>query len=194
MPILVALTFALLWAAAPSPARAQNHKPIAWRKPVEYSFAGMGIGYLFFLSIGVWDEDPSWENLENAFSEDPEWDPNPFYYNWVLHPLWGSETYLRAREGNFGIVGSFLFSSFCSFFWEYLLEGWMITLGAQDLIATSPIGSILGEARYQLKGRLSSGHDWWLDPIDTTLQHAGIWVRPEGDDDWAVGMVLSFDI
>jgi hypothetical protein len=152
-----------------------NERPsIEWRKPLLQAGAGMAVGYVFYLGTEVWENDPSWDKFEQAFQEAPEWDPNPYYYNWVLHPLWGSETYLRAREAHFGVLGSFLFSTACSVFWEYAIEGWVVHPSQQDLLSTSPIGSVLGEARYQLKRRLDDHHDWWLDPLNSLYQRLGI--------------------
>ncbi|MCP4669010.1 MAG: DUF3943 domain-containing protein, partial [Deltaproteobacteria bacterium] len=123
---------------------------IDFKKPVFYALSFMAVGYgSLVLSHQV--GDPSFDNFKKAFTGGPKRDDDSFVFNYVLHPLWGSETYLRAREGNFGMIGSIAFSMAASATWEFLIESWSQAPSTQDLIFTTGIGWIIGEARYRLK-------------------------------------------
>ena len=102
-----------------------------WKKPLIYTSSMMVVGYGLLVGTGEID-GPSHTDFKDAFSHDPEWDDDSDLYNYVLHPLWGSETYLRAREANFGKWGSFLFALVASTFWEFFIESWSQLPSQQD--------------------------------------------------------------
>ena len=97
--------------------------PVKALKPVVYStvLLGLELGGLFV--IGHNEDIPRLSNIARGFQIGPVWDDDSFLFNWVLHPINGSETYLRAREGNFRWWGSFLFSTAASVAWEFFIEG-----------------------------------------------------------------------
>lgn len=144
---------------------------IEFRKPLTYSLGLMSVGLPALILSGAFDEGPSLNNFLDAYQSAPKWDDDSIVFNYVLHPLWGSETYLRARESNFGVPGSIAFSMGMSVTWEYLFESWVTHPSAQDLIFTTGIGWMIGELRYNLKQRADEKWDWVLDPIHTTLEH-----------------------
>ncbi|MBA4149944.1 MAG: DUF3943 domain-containing protein [Verrucomicrobia bacterium] len=144
---------------------------VDFKKPFAYSLGLMSIGLPMLIGAGAFDEGPSINNFKSAFKSAPEWEDDSVVFNYVLHPLWGSETYLRAREANFGIPGSIAFSMGMSVTWEYLFESWVTHPSAQDLIFTTGVGWIIGELRYKMKQQTSEGWNWVLDPIHTTLEH-----------------------
>jgi hypothetical protein len=148
---------------------------VDFKKPVLYSGTLMLIGYGLLVSTGEID-NPSVHNLKNSFRRGARLDDDPPHYNYVLHPLWGSETYLRAREANFGIIGSIGFSFSASFVWEYLIESWSSHPSRTDLIVTPGIGWIIGEARYKLKNASEREAHWLIDPINTFLECLNIGV------------------
>lgn len=99
--------------------------------------------------------------------------------NYILHPLWGSETYLRARSAHFSPWQSFLFSSAASVVWEYGFESWAEHPSIQDLLFTSTVGSLLGELRYIAISALRDQNAWWstalliaVDPLGTLFSKA----------------------
>jgi hypothetical protein len=150
--------------------------PVRWREPVLYSLSGMGVGIVALVASRQSDDDPSFGNFTSAFSDGPRRDDDGVLYNFVLHPLWGSETYLRAREANMGLLGSFGFSLGASVTWEYLIESWTEHPSTQDLIFTTGLGWMLGELRYQLKRRMPEDAHGWVDPIHEALEHWGVGV------------------
>lgn len=164
-------------ARAEEPGRSDVEDVVEWKKPIAYTLGGMGIQFVTLVATRQADDDPSFGNFKDAFSDGPRRDDDSALYNFVLHPLWGSETYLRAREANMGMLGSFGFSLGASVTWEYLIESWTEHPSSQDLVYTTGIGWMLGELRYRLKQRGDEGTRWWVDPIHTGLEHWGIGVR-----------------
>ena len=161
---------------------------IDFQKPVFYSLSFMAVGYG---SLVLSDQlaEPSSNNFKNAFRSGPKIDDDPFFFNYMLHPLWGSETYLRAREGNFGMIGSIAFSMAASATWEFLIESWSQPPSTQDLIFTTGIGWIIGEARYRLKQISDPKYHWLIDPINTALEHIRIVFTR--DRKWRRSQVIS---
>jgi hypothetical protein len=152
-----------------------------FRCPFLYSLSGMAVGFGLLYGTDSFDSDPSVENFKRAFTEAPVWDDDSVVMNFVLHPLWGSETYLRAREAHFGIPGSIAFSMGMSVTWEYLIESWADQPSIQDLIFTTGLGWPLGELRYRLKQKASPGMVWLIDPVEKTLEHFRIVGGPDRD-------------
>jgi len=119
----------------------------------------------------------SFDNFLSAFGSPPEDDKDSWIFNFVLHPLWGSETYLRARTNGCNWWQSWLFSNAMSILWEYGFESWNEHPSLQDLLITGNIGSIIGEARYffikKIKKIENTGFKYFLlftlDPIQTTI-------------------------
>jgi len=158
----------------PLQAQTNDHPEIDFVKPLTYSLSIMAVGLPTLMGTGAFEHGPSTHNFTRAFTKGPEWEHDPAVFNFVLHPLWGSETYLRAREANFGMPGSIAFSMGMSATWEYLFESWVTQPSAQDLIFTTGIGWMIGEARYRLKQRTDEKWDWVLDPIHTTIESVRI--------------------
>jgi len=165
---------------------------VEWRRPVVYSLSGMGVGILALVASRQSDDDPRFGNFKSAFADGPRRDDDGVLYNFVLHPLWGSETYLRARESHMGMLGSFAFSLGASVTWEYLIESWTEHPSTQDLIFTTGLGWMLGELRYRLKQRLPDESHWWVDPVDTALEHWGVGVDENGSGDPVPQVRLSY--
>lgn len=162
------------------------------RRPLLYSTGLMAVGVPILMLGGAFEAGPSVHHFERAFSSPPEWDDDSPVFNYVLHPLWGSETYLRARESHWGIPGSIAFSLGMSATWEYLFESWMQQPSTQDLIFTTGIGWGLGELRYRLKQRSGERMEWLLDPIHKTLEHVNIAVSRNQKGDLAATLGVSF--
>lgn len=183
MKCVSAILLALLVAGSqPAAAAAADDKKIEWKKPVFYSLSLMGVGLALLVVTNEADDDPNFSNFRDAFRRGPEQDDDAAFYNFVLHPLWGSETYLRAREANMGMLGSVAFSFGASVTWEYFIESWTEHPSTQDLIYTTGLGWMLGESRYRLKQRTGEKAHWWIDPIHKTLQHMGIGVAQNGNE------------
>jgi hypothetical protein len=162
------------------------------------------------LTIPLFMIDPSFVNVGtlssdtfgDAWTRPPEWDTDGAVSNYILHPVMGAEAYLSLRNRDYGPFGSFLFSTGVSFGWEYLIEAWVERPSAQDLIITSNIGSLLGEARFQMRRRIarwspSAGRDALLiliDPFEALHRYIGkeFLHRPKDATDETVGSSLNF--
>jgi hypothetical protein len=179
--LLSALSLTLLLAGG-RPCAAADQKKVEWKKPVLYSLSLMGVGLTLLVATGEAADDPRVSNFRDAFREGPKQDDDSGVYNFVLHPLWGSETYLRAREAHMGKMGSIAFSLAASITWEYFFESWTEHPSTQDLIFTTGLGWMLGELRYRVKQRTGKKTHWWIDPINTTLEHVGIGVARNGEE------------
>jgi hypothetical protein len=178
--------------AAPVPASAAGlfadpARTVEWRKPVFYTTGGLAVQWAVLVASGEADSSPSFDNFKDAWRSGPEPDDDSAVYNLVLHPLWGSETYLRAREANMGIAGSFGFSLGASITWEYLFESWTEHPSRQDLVLTTGIGWLIGELRFRLKQVIDEDVHWLIDPIDEGLEYVGIFV----DDQYRPRVVFS---
>lgn len=138
----------------------------AWQEPVYYSARVMSMGLAGLVAFDLHHSDPSIENLKSVLEDPaPRADEDGAIFNLVLHPLWGSETYLRARRADMGILGSFAFSMGASTVWEYFVESWTEHPSQQDLIYTTGIGWMIGEVRHQALNSLSERHGRWVDPL-----------------------------
>ncbi len=121
------------------------------------------------------------DNFADAWSKPPVWDTDGIIANYVLHPVMGAEAYLMVRNRNYGPITSFLFATGVSVGWEYLFEAWVERPSGQDLLVTSPVGSLFGEFRFQLRRRVarwspSTGRDALLilvDPIEALHRYVG---------------------
>ncbi len=193
--ILLILSFFRGAISAQEPEISQDltQKEVDHVKPFAYSLSLMAVGFPALLGIGAFPEDPSFDTFSEAFKSSPVWDNDPAIYNLVLHPLWGSETYLRAREGNWGIAGSIGFSMGMSVTWEYLVESWAEHPSAQDLILTTGIGWVIGEGRYKIKQRASEHWDWAVDPINTTLDRFHVRLLRHGPEEVATVYALKWN-
>jgi hypothetical protein len=82
----------------------------------------------------------TWEfNVRN-----PHWDRDPWFVNYVSHPYWGAAYYIRAREREFGEIGSFVYSILLSTLFEYSIESFFEPPSYQDLIVTPVAGALIG--------------------------------------------------
>ena len=191
----MAVTFILALSLFCVPARGAEEpetRRIDIKKPVAYSFGGMAVGLPLLMAAGTFDSGPSLNNFTGAFKSAPVWENDSPVFNYVLHPLWGSETYLRAREANWGIPGSIAFTLGMSFTWEYLIESWVEHPSTQDLIFTTGIGWMIGEVRYALKQRTSENWHWVIDPINTTLDHLKVHIGRNAKGQNEVMFALSW--
>lgn len=165
-----------------------------WEAPVEYSAQVMGLGIGGLVAFDLHDADPSYRNFLQALqSPAPRPDDDGPVFNYVLHPLWGSETYLRARNADFSPAGSFAFSMGASVTWEYLIESWTEHPSRQDLVYTTGLGWMLGEARYRLLQGADGKRAFMLDPLYATLQHVNLGTT-SADHGYSPRLSLTWDI
>ncbi|MEM6911675.1 MAG: DUF3943 domain-containing protein [Verrucomicrobiota bacterium] len=122
----------------------------------------------------------SWDTYERNLKAGPHWDDDSDFFNYLMHPLWGSETYLRARSQRYSPLESFLFSTASSVVWEFGFESFVAQPSRQDLLITSTVGSLLGEFRYRLKHNLTKREgqryrvlEILIDPLQGLTEWAG---------------------
>lgn len=103
-------------------------------------------GVLYFMpeSVSGWSEDykkttiSHWKN--NV--QNPVWDKDQWWINYIFHPYWGAIYYIRARERGFGEFGSFCYSTLLSALFEFGIEAFFEPPSINDLIVT-PVGGYL---------------------------------------------------
>lgn len=127
---------------------------------------GMGamLGLLWVLpeSISKWDRDAIRNDPEGVFGryrrnikKGPVKDNDDPAINYIGHPYAGAATYTLARNNGNSPLQSFGYSiAMSTFFWEYGFEALAEVPSIQDLIITPVIGSIVGEAFYQMESRI----------------------------------------
>jgi hypothetical protein len=159
---------------------------------------------LFLIDPAAFNVDPlSADNFADAWSRPPDWDDGDgIVANYVLHPWMGAEAYLTVRNRDYGPIESFLFATGVSVAWEYLIEAWVQHPSAVDLATTSPIGSLQGELRFQMRRRIarwspSVGRNALLilvDPIEALHRYVGKTFLNRANDatDETVGSSLNF--
>jgi hypothetical protein len=167
-----------------------QHKP-SLAYPAAYTFTYQMIGYGFLTHLDRKKTNfnaSSFDNFLDGFRDGPHFDDDEWQWNYVAHPLWGSETYLRARGQGFDPIESFLFSAGASFVWEFGIESWSARPSIQDLVITPVAGMLLGELRFRLKRQLIERGDYqsaiWLVLIDP-IQYATEWIGEKFGRDWS---------
>ncbi len=163
------------------------------------AFHAIGMGLL----VSMDPEETGFEpmhvrNWANGMTNLPIWDDDSNITNYILHPLWGSETYLQARRAHHSPFRSFLFSTAASVMWEYGFESWAEHPSQQDLLFTSTVGSVLGEARHHARLALINQDAAWaavllilLDPLGTLVAHS---TRLVGNVSKSISTALSPEI
>jgi hypothetical protein len=140
---------------------------------------------------------PSFDNFLDGFRKGVRFDDDEWFFNYLAHPLWGSETYMRARSQGYTPLKSFLFSSACSVVWEFGFESPFQRPSSQDLLITSTVGSLLGELRFHLKRRfLENPSNWnlFLGFMVDPLQSATLALGRTRNRDWSEPAWRRIDI
>lgn len=98
---------------------------------------------------------PRIETLVHSWSAAPTWhDGDPWFTNYLGHPLMGMILYSFARHSGHSIAKSTAFTIVASTGWEYLLEGWFEQPSYIDLLVTPVAGPALGELRWWARSHL----------------------------------------
>jgi len=110
-------------------------------------------------SADDWQLPGNWSALGKKLTGDGiRYDSNSFVTNAVKHPiLFGASAHVLARENGYSLAESFLISSAISIGWEFVGE-WREYASINDLATTSPAGTPVGEAVYQLVHRRDRAH------------------------------------
>jgi hypothetical protein len=162
------------------PPRFHAVKPFA--ELVAYQAFLVGSGWIYGHSPLDWDP-PSWSKWRRSFTSAPIYpDGDSLFVNYGGHTVMGSDMYLMARGCGWSWYSAVAFNAFGSFFWEYVTEGIFERPSLLDLVVTPTLGSLAGEARYQLRRRVARhwGTRWYgkvlmgvLDPTHTVFDLLG---------------------
>jgi hypothetical protein len=93
----------------------------------------------------------SWSQYKKTFTKPPVWDKDHWSWNYEVHPVMGSFTYLSYRNKGAGWGQSIAGAALNSVIYEYVIAGGTQQPSLNDMITTPVLGSILGESIYQLK-------------------------------------------
>lgn len=102
-----------------------------------------------------WGE-PQFNGLKKNFTVGPRVDNDRFLFNYVAHPLAGSEYYMIARNRDLNWWQSMAYSVALSTVFEFLIESTYEQASWQDLWITPVSGTVLGELRWQAKKALEN--------------------------------------
>lgn len=176
-----------------------------------YQSAIIGVIYALPESVSQWDnkEDANFSTWRHNVSH-PEWDGDAWWINYVTHPYWGANYYIRGRERGLDRRQSFLYSLALSTIYEYWLEPFFEPVSIQDLIATPVLGALVGEYVFSpIRDRIRAkpGDPTWSDKtvlfLTDPLGVVGAWtdrvlgvdsslsVQPIGPTAAEAGAVLS---
>jgi hypothetical protein len=95
-----------------------------------------------------------WDNVQN-----PEWDSDDFFVNYVLHPYWGAAYFVRSRERGYGEPDSFWYAAALSAAYEFGAEALFENPSIQDLISTPVGGWLLGRYFMGVREDIMAAHD-----------------------------------
>jgi hypothetical protein len=111
-----------------------------------------------------------WNDFKRHVTNPPVWDGDSWAFNYVGHPYVGMQTYLLERNYGSSPLRSFLFSTAASVFFEYGIEAWAEPPSTQDLLVTSPVGSLLGELNFRWTQNLRrDGITFWEGVLVTLV-------------------------
>jgi hypothetical protein len=164
---------------------------------LSYQFVSLGILYVAPESISNWGEEQKeeyslskwWQNVQN-----PHWDDDQHWINYLAHPYWGAAYYVRARENGFDERASFWYSAAMSTAYEFGAEALFEQPSIQDLVVTPVGGVIVGEYFMRLRARtleryppgaeLAFGDRALLaltDPLGAINRRVQSWLGVEGE-------------
>jgi hypothetical protein len=109
--------------------------------------------------------DGSFDNILRNDLAGPIWDGDPWYWNYVTHPIAGAEYYLLARNRSVPWFWSLAYAAGMSAFWEGVTEAYYERPSGQDLLVTPLVGAFVGEVRYRIKEHVLEGQG----------RHAALW-------------------
>lgn len=123
---------------------------------LSYQFVSLAFLYAAPESISNWGEEQKeeyslskwWQNVQN-----PQWDDDQHWINYLAHPYWGAAYYVRARENGFDERASFWYSAGMSAAYEFGAEALFEQPSIQDLVVTPVGGVIVGEYFMRLRAR-----------------------------------------
>jgi len=114
-------------------------------------------------------EDVDWSQIvklsmyKRTFTLPPVWDEDHWSWNYEVHPIMGSFSYLSYRNHGGHWAEAVAGTALNSVIYEYLIAGGTQQPSWNDMIATPLLGSLLGEGIYQAKKLMIRDRylSWW---------------------------------
>jgi hypothetical protein len=113
----------------------------------------VGVFTLLPNDVTGWD-NPKFSGMKRNVTEGPRFDNDRFFWNYIAHPLAGSEFYMMARNRGYSWWGSFIYSAAVSCTFEFIIESTYEQASWQDIFITPISGAAFGELRWQAKKSL----------------------------------------
>lgn len=110
---------------------------------------------LFPKDFTSWNK-PNFYGLKRNFTHGPNFDYDNFFFNYIAHPIDGSEFFLIARNRKLSFWESFAYAAAVSTFFEFFIESAYEGASWQDLWITPVSGTVIGELRWQAKKSLEN--------------------------------------
>ena len=140
----------------------------------------LGIIYELPENVSKWSpEQKTFRHFLDSYRSPPVWDQDPFFWNWIMHPLGGAYAYLSERNWGESPLRGFLISTAASVGWEYGFEAPIEHPSAQDLWITSTTGSVLGELSYRATKAMARNGFNPLEKVVVTIINP-VWVAQRG--------------
>ncbi len=98
-----------------------------------------------------WTERVTWRMYRRTFTLPPVWDDDHWSWNYEVHPVMSSFSYLSYRNRGAHWTGAIAGTALNSIIYEYVIAGGTQQPSWNDMIATPILGSLLGEGIYQVK-------------------------------------------
>jgi hypothetical protein len=98
-----------------------------------------------------WSKIVTLRKYQRTFTLPPVWDDDHWSWNYEVHPIMGSFSYLAYRNRQAPWYEAFAGSAVNSLIYEYLIAGGTQQPSYNDMIVTPVMGSLLGEGIYQFK-------------------------------------------
>ncbi|MBT4401053.1 MAG: DUF3943 domain-containing protein, partial [Bacteroidetes bacterium] len=98
-----------------------------------------------------WSRAVTWSMYKQSFSMLPRLDKDHWSWNYEVHPMMGSFSYLAYRNRGAAIWESFTGSALNSVIYEYIIAGGTQPPSWNDMVITPISGSLVGEGLFQMK-------------------------------------------
>ncbi len=98
-----------------------------------------------------WSRAVTLRMYERSFTSWPRLDKDHWSWNYEVHPIMGSFSYLSFRNRGASVLESIGGTALNSLIYEYLIAGGTQTPSWNDMVVTPIGGALLGEGIYQLK-------------------------------------------
>ncbi|HBB92701.1 MAG: hypothetical protein A2X22_04320 [Bacteroidetes bacterium GWF2_49_14] len=96
----------------------------------------------------------SLQRYRRTYTLPPVWDRDHWSWNYGVHPVMGSFSYLAYRNRQAHWLEAFAGATINSAIYEYVIAGGTQQPSYNDLIVTPILGSLLGEGIYQVKKKM----------------------------------------